>query len=76
MTSHELFELQGVKNNYGQPQKPTVQLSHFFNLKKYNVNQSIKISLYQIKTQLIICKVQCAVPIYIYYLYIIHSMIM
>jgi hypothetical protein len=50
MTSHELFELQGVKNNYGQPQRPTMQLSYFFNLKKYNINQNIKISLYQIKT--------------------------
>jgi hypothetical protein len=27
MTFHELFELQKVKNNYGQLYKPTVQLS-------------------------------------------------
>jgi len=26
-TSDELFVLQGVKNNYGQPQGPTIQLS-------------------------------------------------
>jgi hypothetical protein len=29
-TSYELFKPYGVKNNYGIPQGPTVQLSHIY----------------------------------------------
>jgi hypothetical protein len=38
-TSHEIFEPQRMKNNYGKPQGPTVQLSHKSDMMMYIVQR-------------------------------------